>query len=91
VTRLIILSAIYLLIVAGDVWITLWAVKHGKAKEWNRFLRLVIDEPCLFIEIELALFLVSVLVGYYYPLVLAFAILFRGLILAHNIIIIRSK
>jgi hypothetical protein len=91
VTRLIILSAIYLLIVAGDVWITLWAVKHGKGSEANPMFRTAVHKPCLFIEIELALFLIAVLVGYYYPFVLLLAIGWGARGVADNLIIIRSK
>ena len=88
---LLILSAIYAVLVAADIWITLWAVKHGKAKEANIIFRTVVHKPCLFIEIELVLFLIAVLVGYYYPFVLLLAIGWGARGVADNIIIIRSK
>jgi len=88
---LIILSIIYALIVAGDVWITLWAVRHGKGEEANVLLRPFLHYPISLIMIEVVLYvLVVVSASFVWPIFI-FAILWRGLILAHNIIIIRSK
>lgn len=98
---IIILSILYFLIVAGDVWITIKAVNLGIAKEANIILIPLVHKPALFMGIELMLFLITigiVVCIHNYPLfrsvaliILGMAILFRGLILAHNFIVVRGK
>lgn len=88
---LIVLSIIYVVIVAGDIWITLWATGNGKAYEWNFLLHEIVYRPLLFTFLEIALFAVVVLVASYFIIILPFAILFRGMILVHNICVVRSK
>jgi hypothetical protein len=88
---LIILSLIYAIIVAGDVWITLWAVKHGKGKEGNFMMKPFINAPIILIGIgiEIILFSIVVFIGKYYWEVLVFGIIGRGYVLINNINIVR--
>lgn len=89
---LIILSIIYFLIVAGDVWITLWAAKNGKAKEGNIILIPFVEEPPLFIGVEALLYVIVVWASIALsPYVLIPAIWWRVMILLHNIHIVRGK
>ncbi len=96
-----ILSILYTLIVAGDVWITIKAVNLGIAKEANIILIPFVHHPFALIIIEVllcAIVISGVVCLYNYSLtrtmslvILSFAVLFRGLILAHNFIVARGK
>ncbi len=88
---MLILSFSYAVLVAADVGITLWAVRHGKGEEANIIFRPLVGKPAAFIGVELALLVIVVGAGYYYPGVLPFAIGWGARGVADNLIIIRSK
>ena len=86
---LIILSVAYALLVIADVGISLWAIRYGKAHEANVLLRRLMPAPLILAEIVLYA-LVIVAASYFWP-ILAFAILWRGMILVNNIQVVKRK
>jgi len=86
---IIILSALYFLLVAADVAISLWAVRYGKGKEANILLHRLMPVPLILVELILYA-LVVIASSYFWP-ILVFAIPWRGMILWNNISIVRRQ
>jgi len=87
---LLILSIFYFLLVAADVGMTLWAVRHGKTKEVNPLLHPLMASPWLLILCELVLYALVVIAASVFWPILVFAIMWRGMILINNINVVRG-